>query len=74
MGSLKSIEQTVLSECSFISNKVEQASEMTIRLKSNLYVGPVDIFLFFFLIRIWRDVAAAYAPHVYGACRGWQHN
>ena len=36
------LSKTVLSKYSVISN--QETSEMTVKLKSNLYVGPVNIF------------------------------
>ena len=43
----KTMNKTVLGKCSFISKKTLQIFEITIKLKSNLHVGPVDIFLNF---------------------------
>ena len=39
--------KTVLSNCSFIWNKGPVKSQMMIKLKGNLHVGPVDIFVNF---------------------------
>ena len=38
------LSKTALSKCSFIYNKGPLTSEMTVKLKSNLNIGPVNIF------------------------------
>ena len=41
------LSKTVLSKYSFVWNKGHLTLEMTINLKRNLYIRPVDIFLIF---------------------------
>ena len=50
------LRKTVLSKCSFIPNKGPVKLWNDRKLKSNLYVGSVNIFLFFTLASLRRDV------------------
>ena len=67
--------KTVLGECSSFGIKDSYTSELTVKLKSNLYFGPVDIFLIFntiqkelFSNRIWSKCFMSTFSHPITVC------